>query len=150
VVTRSRCRCKCSSARITPLYRAILDTHLEAVQVLLEHHADVNLKSITGKTPLYRLISSVSSQEGKVVDIVRRLVEYGADPNIRDYDDSTALHQASFHGSLEAAPLLLSYGAKLDGKDSRGRTPFHVAASNGHDDITKLLLEHGAVPLSQP
>jgi ankyrin repeat protein len=139
-----------NSARITPLYRAILDTHLEAVQVLLEHHADVNLKSITGKTPLYRLISSVSSQEGKVVDIVRRLVEYGADPNIRDYDDSTALHQASFHGSLEAARLLLSYGAKLDGKDSRGRTPFHVAASNGHDDITKLLLEHGAVPLSQP
>jgi ankyrin repeat protein len=134
----------------TPLHRAILNTHLEAVQVLLEHNADVNLQSITGKTPLYKLIGPLSSQEGKVVDIVRRLVEHGADPNICDDDDSTALHQASSNGSLEAARLLLSYGAKVDGKDNKGRTPLQAATSNGHDDITKLLLEHGAVPPSQP
>ena len=139
-----------NSVRRTPLHDAAYCTELDAVQVLLEHHADVNSQDGTGTTPLYEVLTRASGPEGKVVDIVRRLLEYGADLNISGHGHSPALHQASSRGWLELSRLLLSYGAMVDAKDKTGRTPFQVAASlavsGEHDEIMKLLLEHGAVP----
>ena len=126
----------------TPLFYARM--HLDAVEVLLEHNADTNAQTFGGRTPLSNAFTS-SSREGKIVDIVRRLLEHGADTNIRKYGRPPVLHQASSHGWLEAARLLLSYGAKVDEKDGTGRTAFQVAALEGHHEIMKLLLEHGAV-----
>jgi ankyrin repeat protein len=117
--------------------------------VLLEHRVDINLQDIYGETALYSVLTDHGS-EGKVVEIVRRLLEHGADPNIRNKKHKTPLHQASSRGFLEAARLLLSYGAKVDEEDGKGKTPFQRAASEGHDEMMKLLLEHGAVPPSQP
>ena len=138
-----------SRYRFTPLYKAAFAMHLEAIQVLLEYGADINSQSVSGKTPLLGVLTRRGSEE-KVVDIVRRLLEHGADPNIREDNQSTALHHASFRGSLEAARLLLSYGAKVDEKDKKGRTPFQVAASKGHEELTKLLVENGAVHPGPP
>jgi ankyrin repeat protein len=133
-----------SHSHFAPLHTAAYKTHLEAIQVLLEHNADINLQTIRGETPLYWALTS--SPEEKVVVVVRRLLEHGANPNICVHDHSTPLHQASSRGWLEAARLLLSYDAKVDEKDGQGKTPFQVAESNGHDELTKLLVEHGAVP----
>ena len=134
--------------RFTPLFEAVHTTNLEAVQVLLEHNADINAQNIEGKTPLYWVLSDCSSKE-RFVDMVRQLLELGADPNICNNDHTTPLHEASSLGLLEAARLLLSHGAKVDEKDGEGKTPFQVAASKGHDDLMKLLVVHGAVPPSQ-
>ena len=131
--------------RYTPLASAAQNLQIEAVQVLLEHNADFNFQGFMGQTALHTVFIDPRS-ERKVVDIVRRLLKHGADPNIRKNDHSTPLHQASSLGLLEAARLLLSYGAKVDEKDNDGRTPFQLAASEGCDEMTKLLLEHGAVP----
>ena len=126
----------------TPLFYAT--GHIEAIQVLLEHNADANSQCHEGNTLLYWVLRNLSVE--KVVEIVRQLLEHGADPNICDNDHSTPLHRASSKGFLQATRLLLSYGAKVDVKDDDGMTPFQWAASGGHDEITKLLLEHGAVP----
>jgi ankyrin repeat protein len=133
-----------SHSHFTPLHTAAYRTHLDAVQVLLEHNADINSQNTNGETPLYWALTSFPEEE--VVVIVRRLLEYGANPNICKHDHSTPLHQASSRGWLEAARLLLSYGAKVDEKDGEGKTPFQVAESNKHDELMKLLIEHGAVP----
>jgi ankyrin repeat protein len=131
---------------MTPLIQAAVNgMNLEAVQVLLEHNADTNSRQITGNTSL-SLILEYRVWKGQVVDIVHRLLEHGADPNIPDNDHRTALHEASSRGLLDATRLLLSYRAKIDEKDRSGRTPFQLAASKGHHEVTKLLLEHGAVP----
>jgi ankyrin repeat protein len=128
----------------TPLHFAANHADLGGVKVLLEHDPDVNLRDTVGKTSLYEVLDrSGSSSEGKVVEIVRRLLEHGADPNIGPHSGSTPLHQASSHGSLEVARLLLSHGAIVDQQDGNGRTPFQIASS---DELRKLLLEHGAVP----
>ena len=126
----------------TSLFEAADKMHLDAVQILLEHNADVNLQNKDGDTPLYWILSS-GSWMGKLVDMVRRLLEHGADPNICNNDHRTPLHEASSHGLLEAARLLLRYGAKVDEKDEEGKTPYEQATS---DEMTKLLVEHGAVP----
>ena len=135
--------------RFTPLLYAAHAMQFEAVQILLENNADVNSQDHKDRTPLYWILSNCSSNE-KLVDMVRRLLECGADPNICKNDHRTPLHEASSRGLLEAARLLLSHGAKVDVTDDGGGTPFQVAASNGHDELTKLLVEHGAVPPSQP
>ena len=137
----------CDSDGFTPLRRAAYELQLEAVQVLFEHHADINSGDIEGRTSLYGILVVYDSAE-KLVDMVRLLLELGADPNICTNNHRTPLHQASSQGFLEAARLLLSHGAKVDEKDVRGRTPFQLAASYGYVELTKLLVEHGAVPPS--
>ena len=133
----------------TPLYHAACSMDLECLQVLLERKADINSQDGEGETPLLYFLyfkGTFRSPEGMMVDIVRRLLEHGADPNIRDHRHSTTLHQTSSLGWLEVTRLLLNYGAKIDEKDVGGRTPFQLAASKGHHEIAKLLLDHGAVP----
>ena len=134
---------------ITPLLQAAVVMQHEAVQLLLEHKADIDAQNYEGNTPLYRILSGYSSSEN-FVDMVRRLLEHGADPNICSNDQTTPLHVASSRGLLEAARLLLSHGAKVDEKNREGNTAFQMAACEGHDKLTKLLLVHGAVPPSQP
>ena len=133
----------------TPLCIAASELQIEAVQVLLEHNANINWQTDLGETPLYAVFSNHCAKlevEGEVVDLVRRLLNHGADPNIGNENHYTPLHAASFFGLRQVVSLLLSYGAKVDEKDKYGRTPFQWAASEGRDEVTKLLLEHGAVP----
>ena len=51
---------------------------IEAVQVLLEHNADINSQSHRGETLLYGIFTGprTSKSEGDVVDVVRRLLKY--------------------------------------------------------------------------
>ena len=132
-----------SFSGFTPLIEATDKMHFDAVQVLLEHNANVNSQDINGETPLYGVLSHRRSNK-KFVDMVRLLLEHGADPNISTNNHRTPLHEASSHGLLEAARLLLRYGAEVDEKDEEGKTPYLLATS---DEMTKLLVEHGAVPL---
>ena len=128
----------------TSLHRAAYSTNLGAVQLLLEHNPDIGLRDNYGDTPLHLILDLIGhSPEGNAVEIVRRLLEYGADPNLCPRSGSTPLHKASSGGSLEVARLLLSHGANVDEQDDDGLTPFQVARS---DELRKLLLEHGAVP----
>jgi ankyrin repeat protein len=130
---------------------------LEAIQVLLEHDADINLQldsqRIDDETSLCGVLpGGCSSPEGRRSSSYSNLLEYGADPNIPkiyNHEYSTALQQASSLGSLEVARLLLSYGAKVDEKDEKGGTQFHVATSERRDEMGKLLTQHDAVPPSQ-
>ena len=135
------------NVRRTPLHVAALLGPPEAIEVLLKYNADINSQNVIDQPPLCDVLTTCgSTPEGQLVDIVRRLLEHGADINIPNHRDLTALHHASSSGWLEIARLLLIYGAKVDEKDEEGRTPLQLAASKGHYQVTKLLLEHGAVP----
>jgi ankyrin repeat protein len=128
----------------TPLHTAAANAQLEAVQLLLDHNAYVNSRE-AGHTPL-SICLRYSPHKESAVDVVRRLLEHGADPNISARNHSTPLHQASSHGTLEVARLLHKYGAKVDEKDEEGKTPFQIALEKGYDEIAKLLSEHVDAP----
>jgi hypothetical protein len=80
------------------------------------------------------------------VERVRKLLEKGENPNVRDEYGSTPLHKAASRGHVDIARLLLEYGADPNVRDEYGWTPLHNAAYRGHVDVVAHLLERGADP----
>jgi ankyrin repeat protein len=100
------------------------------------------------------------------VQLVKELVENGADTEVGDNDDMTPLHFACGLGNLAVVNELLSPsdsngaatsilgkrksqgGANINAKDIFGDTPLHEASAGGHVVIVKALLSGGAYILA--
>ncbi len=79
------------------------------------------------------------------VEVVRSLLDGGADVNAARGDGLTALHAAAERGHLDVAKLLISAGAELDAGTRIGRyTPLHLAGRGGHGRVVGALVEAGA------
>jgi ankyrin repeat protein len=78
------------------------------------------------------------------VEVVRVLLEGGANVDRADADGWTALHNAALDGHLDVCRLLLDWRAKVDPLNMRQNTPLHLAARQGHLSVVKLLVERGA------
>jgi ankyrin repeat protein len=79
------------------------------------------------------------------VDLLRVLLESGANLESTNTNHYSALHAAAFNGHLDVCRLLLDSGAKVNRVTKRKRsTPLHSAAMKGHLSVVKLLVEKGA------
>ena len=72
------------------------------------------------------------------------LIKSGADLNVRDSDDWTALHIASRDNHKELAELLIKNGADLNVRDSDGWTALHIASRYNYKELAELLIKSGA------
>ncbi len=75
---------------------------------------------------------------------VRELLAKGGNPNVRDGDLRTPLHQAVLGNSVGLLGLLLEAGAHLDAKDNHGFTALHYAAQEFLPEIARILVGRGA------
>jgi hypothetical protein len=92
-----------------------------AMELLLDHHAEVNARDGSGNTPL--MITAWSSASN-VLDMVKYLLVHGADPNLRNNEGRTALSIASDRaGAAQTVRELLANGADPNIRDNRGSTP---------------------------
>ncbi|XP_068618024.1 uncharacterized protein dgo [Battus philenor] len=81
------------------------------------------------------------------VDVVRLLLEHGADPNKQDLvHGNTAAHEAAWKGYSRCAALLARGGAELRARNAAGFAPLHLACQNGHNQTCRELLLAGAQP----
>uniref|UniRef100_A0A915KYJ9 Uncharacterized protein n=1 Tax=Romanomermis culicivorax TaxID=13658 RepID=A0A915KYJ9_ROMCU len=91
-------------------------------------------------------LSCTSNCEDSALDDVRRfLFEDGINPNERDNNNWTPLHEAACRGHNKIVELLLKSGAVVDavgGEDCI--TPLHDAIINGHLETVRILLNFGA------
>ena len=78
------------------------------------------------------------------IEIVKLLLENGADVNSRTKDGDTALIVASKAGHTNVVKLLLERGADVNAKNRNGRMALMGATNQGHLNVVKLLLERGA------
>ena len=72
--------------------------------------------------------SRYAVHEASRVDILRLLVQHGADVNVRDEHGQTALHIASRHNNIRVLHELVCGGADCHAVDRLGRSAIHHAA----------------------
>ncbi len=77
-------------------------------------------------------------------DVVRYLVEIGANVNSFGLDGNTPLHSAANHDNVAIIGLLIKNGAVIDKKDNWGNTPLHIASRAGNEKVAKILIFQGA------
>jgi ankyrin repeat protein len=136
----------CNAENDTPLTCACRRSNsYKTVRALLENGANPNLIG-DGMYPIH--VATFSGYS----DIVRLLVEKGADVNMRSAGGSTALHQAvapadksSVYGyshepasPLDTAQVLLAAGADMDVTDAKGRTALDLAAQHSPQMLALL------------
>ena len=136
---------------MTPLHFAADHGQADAVALLLEHGADVGLRSTgnarAGRTPLHMAALSACPR------CIALLVAAGADVNAKMTSDSTMpllrVGQGdaliSRHKKTACAQLLIQAGARVDAGNNQGDTPIWDAVRKGHRKLAKLLLRAGAV-----
>ena len=71
------------------------------------------------------------------VDIVKILIDSGADINIRNVHDKTPIYWASYFRDDKCVKLLVDSGAKLDAEYD-DLTPIFAAAQNNHEECIKF------------
>lgn len=80
-------------------------------------------------------------------DIVKQLLDSGADRSIQNIDGNTPLHCLIHNdGDIDTVKLLCS-NANINLKNQDGNTPLHVAAERQKNDIVEHLISIGADPM---
>lgn len=112
---------------------------------------DASWVNFDGQTPFIRAALSGD------IEVMRLLLEHGADPNAATKQGSTALMAASGvnwipgqtytrseQDYVEAVQLCLNHGAPVNAANSLGLTAMHGAANRGWISIMQILADHGA------
>uniref|UniRef100_A0A673V594 Kinase D interacting substrate 220 n=1 Tax=Suricata suricatta TaxID=37032 RepID=A0A673V594_SURSU len=93
-----------------------------------------------GQTPLM-----IAAEQGSL-EIVKELIKNGANCDLEDLDNWTALISASKEGHMHIVEELLKCGANLEHRDMGGWTALMWACYKGRTEVVDLLLSHGANP----
>ena len=107
------------------------------VNDLLNHNANVNVKSLFGFTPLL-----LATEEGHC-HVVQELLAHGADINAYNRFKNTALHYAVNTGNVDMVSILLENGINIKIANNEGKTAFRLI--NRHNILLKIL-EKGVLP----
>lgn len=127
----------------SPMLMALINGHFDLGMRFLERGADPNIASHAGATPLFAVINThwapksrypqqhvYMQQEHTYLEVMRKLLAAGADPNAR----------------LAKHLWFMSYNFDLLQIDAKGATPFWRAAYALDVEAMRLLVTHGADP----
>jgi ankyrin repeat protein len=115
---------------------ALVDLMLQSKDI------DINFKSVAGVIKGESALT-LAVKKGRV-DVVKTLLEKGADPNICREDGETPLHIAVYYyysdrKGLEISRLLLASGADKNSTSNIGQTPLKLASMYSNEEFVKLL-----------
>jgi beta-lactamase regulating signal transducer with metallopeptidase domain len=128
-----------ASALDQALVRAATDGDISGIDELLRAGANVNCTVGVGRasSPL-----TGAALEGRL-DVVRLLLDWGADPNLAPGDGSPLINAAA-EGHVDIVSLLLDRGASIDQIVPGRQNALIRASGNGRLEVVKLLVARGA------
>ncbi|MCF6768319.1 ankyrin repeat domain-containing protein [Thiotrichales bacterium 19S11-10] len=117
--------------------------------IMIEPKDALNHKNTGGNTPLHLAIINDDSgsigSSGHGHDVVKALLQQGADPTIINKKGCTPLHYAAVRGNIKIVNLLLKEENIEINTVSKGKlSALHFAARQGHVDVVKSLIDSGA------
>jgi ankyrin repeat protein len=122
----------------------------EAITLLVQAGADVNMKDNEGKTPLMRACGQAAMEDHVPAALVSTLIKNAADVNLKDPAGQTGLIMymgcVGQYPDPTAVAALLKAGADVNAKDPNGKTPLMAAAGSIYfnSDAFAALLKAGA------
>lgn len=116
----------------TPIFEAVAFENLTAIKLFLAHNASIH------DIPTYLITACQKGLE----DIVKKLLERGADANVRNNQGETPLFICTKNARV--VRHLLRYGARVDVTSNFNRTPLHEACAHGTAEVVEILLRNGA------
>ncbi|KAH0542485.1 hypothetical protein FGG08_003156 [Glutinoglossum americanum] len=119
------------------LHEACISGPLDAVIRLIELGHSVHDRDVNGVVPLY-----YASARGRV-EVVRQLLDSGANINAEGGFHGNALHAALRWRHEDVARLLLENGADINAKGVFRGTALHQAVKMGDEVMIKSILEKG-------
>ena len=123
----------------TPLhYAALCGLDIVVTFLIIEHSQDLDTQCFDHKSTALHL----ASRRGHV-EIIRVLLDNGADADARNNYNSTPLHMASTGGHVEAIRLLLERGVNAIHRDDQGFGAIELAYQGGHSKVARVFLELG-------
>ena len=135
----------------TALDYAIEHNRVEMIEYLALSGADTNgldvdevLKDAHKKIKTQEFITETHKYNPDL-NKIRSCIAAGAEVNVKDNHDWTALMYAAYYGNTEIIKLLLSAGADVNTENNYNDwTALMLAKKNGHSEIVKLLIDSGA------
>jgi ankyrin repeat protein len=125
---------------VRPLVAALAWKHFRTAEFLCHNSANLHCQSADMMTPLH------SAAINGDLEVVQKLIEYGADINAKDDHRCTPIHLTSELRDLKDCNvilLLVKHGADVNVRRKDGSTPLHMALSHVVPEAACLLLEHG-------
>jgi ankyrin repeat protein len=122
-----------SNDGFTGLHLAVFFGQAETAEELLRHGADPNA---VARNPMRVAVINSAAASGRA-DLVKIVLQAGADPNVRQTAGYTALHAAAARDNIEMVQLLLDAGADASVRSDDGQT----AADKAGALVAELLRE---------
>jgi ankyrin repeat protein len=114
----------------TPFLRAALAGDVKMMRLLLQYHADPNIATAGGTTPLmaaagvnWTVDQTFDEGEPALLEAVKLAHSLGNDINAKNVLGISAIHGAANRGSNEIIRYLVEHGADLNAMDNEKRTP---------------------------
>lgn len=104
---------------------------------------DLNLQNDSGQTALHYAVRRAAA--GRRAELVKILLDAGADPNRTDRNSKTALMDAADNEQvdLKMVRAMIEAGADINLLDAKGCNLVHRACMNKNPELLSLLLEYG-------
>jgi len=118
-----------------PVGLAAFFGQLDAVNTLIAGGADIHAAAKNA----FKVQAIHAAVASKHLDIVRAVLEAGADPNAAQQQGFRPIHEAGSSGSRELADLLLKYGADPTLKGDHGKNAIDIAREKGHAEFADWL-----------
>jgi hypothetical protein len=131
--------CRSENISAGEIHEAAKEGNFEKIKsIFAADSSRLSVQDAFGYTPLHWAALM------KHKDIVKYLIDMGAEINIAGLDGCTPLHSAAGQDAVAIIGMLIKKGAAIETRDAWGNTPLHIACRSGSKKAVEILLFQGA------